>query len=324
MLGLIILKAASNSAAEATNNVAIKLQFTPPFPGLVAAASTNGIPLNGIEPAAETNTLRPGDEATVLVTFVQKKKRTQWAIHLEASERSAAQATNKPGIFEVRSAFGPPLKFESRPYPVKLRLVGPFAESGVTKVPKRNDSAAQFTMNEDFLALGMDGAARLLHGWSQRTNFDRTINSTTLLAMEPTAAEQRTVSGVIPAMFSYFEIVQHTDGLEDLFRALIHLPSLWSIVWRRGVEMTLTFDGVPAPLAPGDWEPTPVAPAYYFPWLVQLNGQPALKLTLITTTAQRPLLLCGGVVGLLAEKVGDNETWMTFRIVSARRGAEAK
>ena len=59
--------------------------------------------------------------------------------------------------------------------------------------------------------------------------------------------------------------------------------------------------------------------AYYFPWLVRLNGEPALNITLIASSPRPPLLICGGVVGLLAEKIGDEETYMTLRVVSAQR-----
>jgi hypothetical protein len=177
-------------------------------------------------------------------------------------------------------------------------------------------------VNEDFLALGMDQAAALLHRWSKSTNFSKAMTSKALKAMNPTAEEQRTLSAVFPALISYFDIVQHTEGLEDLLKKLIEMPSIWSIIKNRGVQMYIGFDGVPSPADPANWNLEPSAPAYYFPWLIQLNGEPALNLTLVTTRPQPPLLIGGGVVGLLAEKIGDNETYMTMRVISARCKAE--
>jgi len=269
-----------------------------------------------------TNALRPGDSATVLVTFFQKKKQTQWLLYLEAATPDPAKATNKSVTFTVGSAFGPPMKFKSRPYPVKLRMFGPFVAAGSTKQPKWKETVAQFSVNEDFLALGMDQAAALLHRWSQATNFDKAMTSKALKAMNPTAEEQRALGAVFPALISYFEIVQHTEGLEDLLKKLIELPSIWSIIKHRGVQMYIGFDGVPSPANPADWNLGPSAPAYYFPWLVRLNGEPALNVTLVTASPRPPLLICGGVTDLLAEKIGDEETYMKLRVISARCNAK--
>ena len=108
-------------------------------------------------------------------------------------------------------------------------------------------------------------------------------------------------------------------GLEDLLRKLIELPSLWSIIKHRGVQMNITFgDVLPSPANPVDWNLEPFTSIYHFPWLLRLNGEPALNITLVTTSPSSPLLICGVVVGVLAEKIGDDETYMTFRLINAR------
>jgi hypothetical protein len=269
-----------------------------------------------------TNALRPGDSATVLITFVQKKKQTQWLLYLEAATPDPLKATNKPVTFTVGSAFGAPMKFKSKPYPVKLRMLGPFAASGSAKQPKSNETTAQFSVNEDFLALGLDEPAAILYRWSKVTNFNKGLTSNAMLGMNPMPAEQRALSATFPALISYFDIVQHTEGLENLLRKLIELPSLWSIIKHRGVQMGLTFgEGVlPSPANAADWNLEASAAAYYFPWLLRLNDEPALKITLVTASPQQPLRICGGVVGVLAEKIGDEETYMTLRLISAKAG----
>jgi len=313
----------AGAGAEVPARLSPKLQFIPSAPSLAAAAQRHEIPLSGMDVCAATNALRPGDSATVLVTFVQKKKQTQWLLYLEALSRDPAKATNKPSTFVVNSAFGP-MKFKSRPCPVKLTMLGPFAAGAPSLKGKATE--ARFSINEDFLALGLDQSAALLYQWSQKTNFNNRVTSKALLALNPTRDEQRAISATFPALISYFEIVQHTEGLEDLLRKLIDPPSLWSIVKHRGVQMTLTFgDGaLPSPANPADWNLEPSAPAYHFPWMLRLNGEPTLKFTLITTRARPPLLLCGGVAGVLAEKIGDDATYMTLRVVSARCAAEKK
>jgi hypothetical protein len=97
------------------------------------------------------------------------------------------------------------------------------------------------------------------------------------------------------------------------------MPSLWSMIKHRGVHINFTFGNGIAPSVadPTDWDLPASAPAYYFPWMVLLNGQPALKLTMVTTSPRPPLLICGGVVGVLLEKIGNDETYMTMRLLSA-------
>lgn len=318
--GFLLASLVAAQGAGRPESVAAKLRPIPPCPALVAAARTNSIPIEGLSASSSTNALQPGDSATVLATFVQKKKRIQWLLFLEAATRDPAAITNKPASFTVTTEFGPPIQFKSRPYPVRLRMMGPFDAAVPARAPKWKETVAQFSVNEDFLALGMDQAAALLHQWSRSTNFTGAMNSKALKAMNPTPEEQRALCAVFPALISYFKIVEHTEGLEDLLRRLVDLPSIWSMIWNRGVKMNLTFDGVPFPAESVRWNLDPSTPAYHFPWMIQLNDEPALKLTLVTSRPQPPLLIGGGVVGLLAEKIGDEETYMTLRLISARSG----
>jgi len=303
--------------ADRSHRANPKLIAVAPFPALAAAAQSNHISLGTFDAASSTNTLQPGDSAAVLVTFVQKEKRLQWLLYFQAVAPKHP-LTNKPAMFIVKSRFGPPQKFKSVPVAAELRLLGPFA-LGV-KSPKAVESDAQFSLNQDFLGLGLDQAAALLARWSDVTNFPGAITSKEIKSMNPTPAEQRALCGVFPALFSYADIVQHTDGLNDLFFKLVELPSVWSMVRNVGVKMDFSFgNGEPVCAGnPADWNLPPSSPVYYFPWLMRLNNQPAMKVTLVVTSPQPPRLICGGVVAILAEKAGSDDTYMTLKLVSAR------
>jgi hypothetical protein len=327
-LPFIVLLAVSGpgQGTEEPSKRSEKLKPIPVCSNLVAAANLDRIPLEGMSPLlllSETNALHAGDSATLLVTFVQKAKQTQWLLYVEAAAPDPAKPAPKPSKFVVQSKFGPPMKFKSQPVPVTLRMLGPFAAAGVTKPLRPEDRTEKFLLNEGFLALGLDQAAALLDRWGQTTNFDKAATSEALLAMKPTEAEQRALCATFPALFSYFTIVQHTEGLESLLRKLIDLPSLWSIIRHGGVKADFSFgNGVsPSPADPANWNLPAAAPVYHFPWLLRLNDEPALKITLIVTRPQSPFLICGGVVGALAEKIGDDQIYMTFRVISARRQA---
>lgn len=313
--------------AEVPASVPPKLTPIAASPAVISAAGAHHIPIAGLSAGrALTNGLLPGDATSVLITFIEKKKQTQWLLQVEATAPDPMKPLTKTNKITVGSGFGPPMKFESRPVPAKLQMHGPFGVAGWKKPPKSEVARAQFSMNENFLSLGMDQAAAAMWRWSKTVDFSKEVDSKVLKAVNPTLAEQRAVCGTFPALISYFEIVQHTDGLKDLLYKLVELPSLWSMIKHRGVDVNFSFGNglAPAPANPIDWHLPASSEAYYFPWLVRLNGEPALKITLVVTSPQSPLLICGGVVGVLLEKIDDEEIYMTMRLLSATTKAGAK
>jgi hypothetical protein len=320
VLSALVLPATS---AEAPRGMNPKLSPVPACLALAAAAQTKHIPMDQFDSASGTNLLHPGDSATVVITFVQKEKRLQWLLYFEAAPPDPKKPpAGKKATFVVNSGFGPPMKFESTPVAAKLRLLGPFAVNNASKPPKAEETDAQFFLNQDFLGLGLDQPAALMARWSQTTNFDGAVTSKAIKAMKPTPAEQRAICATFPALFSYADIVQHTEGLDELFFKLVELPSVWSFVRNLGMKVDFSFgNGQPAgPANPADWNLPDSAPVYYFPWLLRLNEQPAMKVTLVVTSPRPPRLICGGVVALLAEKAGSDDTYMTMELVSAKCG----
>jgi hypothetical protein len=133
-----------------------------------------------------------------------------------------------------------------------------------------------------------------------------------------TSDEERSLSGMIPALLSYFDIVRKTEGLSDVFFRIGNMPSVWSVVWNMGVQasMEVQSDRV-APADDAAWGLPPRTPVFYFPMRIELNNNDAFNVTLVVTAPRSPLLLCGGVIGLLAEKAGDRDVYLTLRIVNA-------
>lgn len=135
-----------------------------------------------------------------------------------------------------------------------------------------------------------------------------------------TSEDERALCGSLPALFSYFDFVQHTPGLQDICVKVVDMPSVWSMIRHVGVTPNLTFQTEQFRAADSfAWEPAGNAAVYYFPMMLELNKQPALKVTFVVTSPKSPLLGCGGIVGMLAERPGEKETYLTLRIISARR-----
>jgi hypothetical protein len=318
------------SSADVPSPWISKLAPISACPALATAAQTNHIPIDRMDPLSGTNALHPGDSVTMLGTLIQKESRAQWLLYVEAAAPDPGKTpAKKPSPFVV-TMFGTTMKFESKPVPAKLRMLGPFSVEGMSKPLKPEEKDAQFSLNESFLSLGLEQAAAVWWQWSQMTNTDLApsnsppAKSGTNKARgwnadrQPTAAEQRALAGSIPALMSYFEIVQHTEGLEKLLFKLVKLPSLWSVIRHAGVRTDILLGEDTFPANPADWNLPASAPVYYFPCLLRINGQPAMNITFVVTSPQPPLLVCGGVAGVLAEKVGDDQTYMTLRVIDAR------
>jgi len=295
-------------------------------------ARANGIPLDGVDALSEAAKLKPGDSITALVILNQKGKRiTQWLLYLQATASQPLAATNTRRIV-MHSATGSKHEFVSTPGPVTLRTLGPFDASPRKRALQRQDKTAQFTLDQGFLALGLDNAAVALmrlrqsgvkgsFGFSDRP-FSESAIAKTLKTTKPvqlTADEERALAGSVPALMSYFNIVQRTEGLSDILFELIDLPSMWSMLQKGGVNAGFRF--VNENLGHGDhgaWNiPLPV---YNLPLVLELNKHRALDITFVATAPRPPLLPCAGVVALLAEKPGQKDTYLTLRLLSARRG----
>lgn len=314
----------------------LKLRPAPTCTALAHAAETNHIPMTEVDPSSNAKTLHPGDSATILGTLILKKNHAQWLLYIEAVEPDPKKPT-KPEKPMVVNLFGAPISFESKPVPAKLRMVGPFPMNGSSKQLKPEVRNERLSLNESFLGLGLEQAAEVVYE-RNRTTYSapnsspknspeaagKTSNSSNTNASPKLTPEQkRSLSGAVPALMSYFEIVQHTEGLEDLLLKLVKLPSVWSIVRHVGVTADFGFGKEAYPANPTDWNLPPSVPVYYLPCLFRLNGQPALKVTLVVTVPDPPLLISGGIIGLLAERPGDDDMYMTLRIISSRRQMNA-
>lgn len=322
--------------ADTVSSPVSRLEPVPPFPALVAMAKADHIPLQLIEPPVATdNKIMSGDSVTALVTLTEKgARRTQWLLYLQAVKPSPDENKGKPqDPVVLYSSCGNQFEFASSPAFVSLRSIGPFRERRLgEKPPLLQDRVTRFTVDQGILGIGLDRAAAALHrmvltgtrgGFQFRdTPFNKaeSLESRALAhAVHLTSDEERALSGMIPALLSCSDIARQTGGLNDVFLKIMNMPSVWSVLWNMGVQtsMEVQSDRV-ASADPAKWGLPPHTPVYYFPMLLDMNNDDAFNVILVVTTPRPPLLACGGVVGLLAEKTGDKETYLSLRIVSAR------
>jgi hypothetical protein len=332
---ILILPWARGFGAEEKSDWAGKLMPNAPCATAIAVAQANRIPLNPIDATLDNDALNPGDSITGLVTLHEKGARqTQWLVYMEAvapGPKDPLEKTPKPMV--LYTTVGNKFEFGSSPKIVTVRTLGPFLENGDKRKVKQEDKSARFALDKGFLSLGLDRTAAAvlrLKLTRQHGNFsfggepfsEAEIAKGRKLAemAHITSDDERALCGACPALLSYFNFAQHTPGLQDIFFKVVDMPSVWSMVRHVGVSANLRFETEQFRAADAfAWEAIGHAPVYYFPVSLDLNNQPALKLTLVVTAPKPPLLGCGGIVAMLAEKPGEKETYLTLRIISARR-----
>ena len=256
-------------------------------------------------------------------------------LDVSAQEATPGLKENSPGSIAIYNTLGHKLEFPSAPAFVALRTIGPFV-AGETRTKPR-DETTRFVLDQDYLGLGLEQAAAAILRMhrsgvkgpcmSGTDPFGEDVIGKCRKADETwhiNPAEERALAGSLPALLSYFKTVQEAPELLDILAKALDRPSLWSLLWHRGISST-SFDWDPPRIAPADasaWQVSGHPAAYYCPMTLLLNHHPSLDLTLVVTAPQPPLLSCGGVLGVLAEKPGDKQIYLTLRIVSARLSAK--
>jgi len=97
------------------------------------------------------------------------------------------------------------------------------------------------------------------------------------------------------------------------------------VVGHLGVRADLEIDSERfAPADAAAWGVPTQPPVYYLPMGFLLNHRPGIRVSLAVTTPQPPLLGCGGILGILAEKPSQKETYLTVRVLSARLARSGK
>ena len=298
-----------------------------PCATLAGVARSHGIPLEGMDPSSEGTVLNPGDSVTALVTLVEKSRRTEWLLYLRVDGQSSA-ATNKPSKMVMHSTSGRKLEFESTRVAASVRTLGPYDASDQKRKSKPKDKTARLSLQQGYLALGLDHAAKaamrlrnsktkggLAYGprpfGEKALARGRELTNIVHLTLE----EERALGGAGPALESYFTIVQQTEGLSDILFKLVDLPSMWSIARNKGVTVNFQFGNKEIrerKVASGN------PAAYEIPLALELNGQAALHITIVATRPQPPLLACAGIMGLVAARPGAQDTYLTVQLLSAK------
>jgi hypothetical protein len=345
LLAIALFVARLVGAEEATNFVA-KLAPIPPFLACQAAAKANDIPWQGIDQPSKTEVLLTGDSETTLITLHTKGRRsTQWLLYFEAGADTNGLPQKPHDLMVLYTSTGGKYEFTNLPATIRVRMIGPFIgpksnPNDARSQPSLIDKSARLTVNITFLGLGLDQATAALYRLTTQEqqkkkdkiafNFgiaNQPFSSAEIshdraaaALMHMTPAEERALAGGIPALYFYFNSVQDTPELDTILFKVLSLPSVWSLVKNVGLSPGITI-GSPheriLPLALPGWNLPSPSLLYALSVEVTINKHPALALTMIVTDPHPPFLVCGGIVGFLAENPDDPENYLTLRVINA-------
>jgi hypothetical protein len=269
--------------------------------------------LRGVDSVSEI-----GDSVLALATYSDGAKVfQQWLIELTLVDKNAKESkaaaektqtlyTNTGGHYEFRSSRSA----------LALRTIGPF-----TKETKLTDKIpvlkARSLVSTEYLGIGLNLTAEALikirskaatankekHRFSLDTSgvrfSDARIEEGKRIAQlyEITPDNDRAFAASIPALMEFFNAVRRAPGLNSILFQILEKPSVWSLVTKGGLDVSLNLNMNGTQLVDKIGPDT----LYKLPVTLVLNKQAALKTQLFVCTPRPPLRNSAGVFGIIAQ-----------------------
>jgi hypothetical protein len=312
----------------------------PALPRVRQAAVATQTPLAGLAVGADDSGLAPGDGVTVLVTHTEGGELKQWIVAIEAVAPTEKEKKAPERGARFFSSSGYEFRFGSTRAVLELKVVGPLGpgEAGA-KAKTPEVKRRRVGVGADFLGLGLDrvpatylrakairaGNPELPPGQLQIGNrpFPPELAGERRRAAEAagyTEADERAMIGGVLALLEFFQITLRTPGLQDVLKSVLDLP-WWSIVTSGGKMPAMNFDGLSfaRELAAETWGLPATEKVYASPYLLRLNGEPALLFQLAVTAPRPPLRVSAGIVGLAAGRPDGKGPVLTLQVVASHR-----
>lgn len=317
-----------------------------PLASVQAAAQAAQIALDGIAPPVEQTILSEGDTVTALVSLTSGAKLQQWLIALTAVQPTEKEKQQRDQAIVFHTSSGHELRFESEPAALAIQSIGPLtgADAGRKASTASTVKRARTRVAADFLALGLDRPPAMAERTKKKREEDPSLPSGGLeIGMKPfppdviertrvtteavgiTEADERALIGSILALIEFFQIASKTSGLQEVVMSVIDVP-WWSIIRSGGKMPGLNFElvGNQPRIEAKPWAlPTP-SDIWAVPFVLHLNGKPALVCQLAVTAPRPPLLPCAGIIGLAASRPDGKGPILTLQIVAAHTRATSQ
>jgi hypothetical protein len=315
-----------------------------PLPAVRQAAQTARFILVGIDAAQDREQLRPGDTVTALITRTEGTVVEQWVVEFAAAEPDAQEQKASARVGRFFTSSGYEFRFGSARTAIEIRMFGPLkADDAARKRATAPDvKRRRITVSSDFLSLGLDRvpstmlrvrAARQGNPALPSGSFDMssrpfppevtTARRQRAEAVGINEADERAMAGSALALVEFLQITLRTPGLQDVLKSVLEVP-WWSILRSGGKTPGILFDLLPLQreLAAGDWTLPSTTQVFNYPFVLRLNGEPALLVQFAVTAPRPPLLVNAGIVGFAAGRPDGKGPVLTMQIVAARAATD--
>jgi hypothetical protein len=312
------------------------LLATPPLASVVALAAAQHIPMQGIDPARETQVLRPGDALTVLFTLFENGHLQQWLAEIKVVPLSDEERRAKPREEVMYSGTGKEFHLGSAPAAFALRMFGPLRDpdGAVRSSGAVAEKRARFLVQEDFLSFGYDRFGELGLRLRAIGQEPRLGIMTGRFSEKDIAWYKRWVetTGFTPedelicvkqsfALVEFLKIAQHTPGFKEIVEATIEIPSIWSVVQTRSFSTYFTYDWKNVQRLDGTPYGLASSGVYVLPFGLTMFGKHVANGSWLATAARPPLLASAGVVGLTVGPPDNKEKYLELHVIAARNAS---
>jgi hypothetical protein len=313
------------------------------LPVVETTAEKARVPTVGIGAGVNWEGLRRGDSVTALVSHVDGDKMRQWLVLLQAEQPRGKEAADVSPETVIYSSSGRTLRIPGEAGALAIRVIGPFTE-GENGAKKAKDRRAHTTVNQAFLALGLDRACRMIMrldalekmkpgeipkgfgiGFNTRPfpseNWAATRSMLDRLGV--TEAEELAFGGSFPALVMFLQIAAQTPGLDEVLRSVVEISWTSLLMNRGGLNPEFEYWEPFFELSASDWGLSAGAKCYSFKFRVSLNGKPALDCQMAVTAPRPPLLTSAGIVAFAAQRPDGKGPVLLMQVVDARCAEDA-
>ncbi len=333
-LALFLTAAVTGFAAEppAYRHVA-------PLPAIRQAAAAAGLACEGLPPPAAREKMAPGDGVTVLVSLSKGAKLQQWLIDLAMAEPRAGDPLRTPNSARLYTSTGREFRFDGGSATIALAMLGPLAADAAGRKAATAPEVRRLRthVSADYLALGLERVPAMMVAMRARRQREPNLprgamsiadqpfpaevvarDAKTAGVLGGTAADERAAIGSMLALQEFLQLASRTPGIQDVLMSVLDIP--WWAIIRSGGKLNFNLEGLPMEreLSPADWGLPASEKVYSSPFLLSINGKPALLFQLALVAPKPPLTVCAGIIGLAAGAPDGTGPVLTFQVVAAR------
>lgn len=341
-LGLIFAGVAA-AAEDAATRLPPDFRQLAPVAAIQEAAQAALQKLTGLALPEAREKIRPGDSVTILVSLTTGKELKQWLFTLIMEEPNELEKKRPHDSMHLFTSTGHEFRFDGGRAGIRITMIGPLkgADAGRKAAISPEIKRQRVLVDADYLALGLERVPAMMLRIKAHRAADPSLTHADLSfgdkpfppevvakSAGPIAAngvmeaDERAFMGSILALQEFLLLASRTPELRDVLMSVLDVP-WWSIL-RSGGNLNFNIAELPfeRELNAAAWGLPAQEKAYASPFLLSINGKPALLFQLALVAPKPPLTVSAGIIGLAAGAPNGKGPVLTFQVIASRAAPE--